>query len=93
MYADTPTEEQLKQFNERGFYIARGLLSSEQTEAIRDGLMRKAQAVAESGRYHDDPILEGVAQDAPDEIPLHERFRKLNDLDHAITRSITTIAE
>ena len=81
MDARTPTEEQLQQFNERGFYIARGLLSSEQTEAIRAALMRKAQAVANNGSYGGDRILEGVAQDAPDEIPLHERFRKLNGLD------------
>ena len=39
----TPIEEQLQQFNERGFYIALRLLSSEQTDAIRAALMRKAQ--------------------------------------------------
>lgn len=51
-----PTEEQLQQFNERGFYIARGLLSSEQTEAIRAALLRKAQAVANNGSYGGDRI-------------------------------------
>jgi len=78
---NTPTDKQLEQFREQGYYIARNLLSTEQTEAIRAGLMRKGEDSAASDSYGDDPILEGVAHDAPDETPLHERFRKLNDLD------------
>lgn len=68
-------------FDSTGYFVARGLLNTEQTEAIRTGLMRKAQDVAASGDYGGDKILEQDAQASPDAVPLHERFRKLNNLD------------
>lgn len=68
-------------FDHTGYFIARRLLSTDQTEAIRAGLLRKAEAVAASGDYGRDKILEQGARPEPDAVPLHERFRKLNNLD------------
>ena len=64
-----------------GYFVVRRLLAASQTEAIRSALLRKAGEVAASGDYGRDKILEEVAQAAPDTVPLHERFRKLNQLD------------
>lgn len=68
-------------FDDAGYFICRGLVTAEQTEAIRQGLMRKASEVAASGDYGRDKILEDGAKASPDSVPLHERFRKLNQLD------------
>ncbi|MDA0337170.1 MAG: hypothetical protein O2782_18565 [bacterium] len=45
-----------------GFVIVRGLLTTRQTEAIRDALLRNAGEVAASGDYGHDRILEEVAR-------------------------------
>ncbi|HJP31950.1 MAG: phytanoyl-CoA dioxygenase family protein [Candidatus Latescibacteria bacterium] len=70
-----------RNFDDSGYFITRGLLTSAQTEAIRGALMRKAGDVAASRDYGRDKILEAAAMAAPDAVPLHERFRKLNQLD------------
>ncbi|MDA0337204.1 MAG: hypothetical protein O2782_18735, partial [bacterium] len=64
-----------------GYFVVRGLLTTQQTEAIRGALVRKAGEVAASGDYGRDKILEQGTRVAPDSVPLHERFRKLNQLD------------
>ncbi|MDA3960339.1 MAG: phytanoyl-CoA dioxygenase family protein [Planctomycetota bacterium] len=81
MAISTPSPQQREQLCTRGYYIARALLTTNQTEAIRAGLLARCQEMAEAGRYAGDPILEGVAKTNPDAVPLHERFRKLNQLD------------
>lgn len=74
-------DEQRQHLQEHGYFVARRLLRTEQTEQIRTALLDKARAVAESGDYGKDKILETAAQNDPDAVPLHERFRKLNALD------------
>ena len=73
--------EQRQQLEEVGYFIVRGLVDVNKTEAIRQALMDKARDVAESGDYNRDKLLETVAKDSPEGVPLHERFRKLNNLD------------
>ncbi len=77
----TVSAAQRQQLDERGYFICRGLVSVDNTEAIRDGLMDRAREVAASGNYGSDKVLESVAKDSPEDVPLHERFRKLNNLD------------
>ena len=77
-FRDSPVP---RTFDDAGYFICRGLVTAEQTEAIRQGLMRKASEVAASGDYGRDKILEDGAKASPDSVPLHERFRKLNQLD------------
>ena len=64
-----------------GYVIVRGLPTPRQTEAIRGALLRKAGEVAASGDYGHDRILEEGAGTSLAAVPLHERFRKLNQLD------------
>jgi hypothetical protein len=64
-----------------GYFVVRGLLTTRQTEAIHGALVRKAGEVADSGDYGHDKILEEGARVTPESVPLHERFRKLNQLD------------
>jgi len=68
-------------FDASGFLVARKLLTVAQTEAIRAGLLRKAEELSASGDYGNDRNLEEPAKGDPQAVPLHEHFRKLNQLD------------
>lgn len=75
------SDEQQVQLERDGYFISRSLLTTRQTEEIRRALLDRAKQVAATGDYGRDKILETVALDDPDSVPLHERFRKLNGLD------------
>ncbi|MBT3345333.1 MAG: phytanoyl-CoA dioxygenase family protein [Gemmatimonadetes bacterium] len=75
------SDEQRVQLERDGYFIARGLLTRDQTEEIRAALLGRTRELASSGDYGNDKILEVAAQGDPDSVPLHERFRKLNALD------------
>jgi phytanoyl-CoA hydroxylase len=82
---DTCTDAWTERLGDDGYFVVRGLLTTEQTEAIRADLLDKARQVAESGAatgdYGSDKIIEQSAQADPESVPLEERFRKLNQLD------------
>ena len=74
----TATDEQTQQFVGRGYTVVRDVVPEDRREAIRNGLMDQARQVAASGNYGSDKLLE---EEAKEDTPLHERFRKLNRLD------------
>jgi phytanoyl-CoA hydroxylase len=64
----------------RGFFIARGLVDRPTIAAIKQGLLDRLDELDRQGTTDGDKIYEPSAGSDPKQVPLHERFRKLNGL-------------
>lgn len=68
--------------SKHGWFIQRQLLDTEAIAAIRSGLLDEVERLADQRRFND-ALLEGGAREHPQQVPLHQRFRKLSQLQHA----------